>query len=304
MKIRAISFIFKEGLTNLSRNKLMFAASCAIMTAALIILGAFLLVVFIINENVRALDDVPQIQAYCLFSLTDAEADAAEGEVLAAAAGIGAEFKEFHRVSRDEALEIVGGWSEQGAGLLRDIEPDYLPVSFVMRLADPGMISALVEELETIPQIVKINYPKDVIDNMIGISNWVKAFAAVLAGIPILFAVFIISNTIRIAVFERRGEIVIMRYIGATENAIRWPFIVEGVFTGALGAVAAFLATGYGYKLLAGNIAGGAAESSGGLIRLASAGSVTTTLLIIYLIIGAGVGAVGSAGSVNKYLKY
>ena len=129
-----------------------------------------------------------------------------------------------------------------------------------------------------------------------------KAFGAVLAGIPILFAIFIVSNTIRIAVFERRNEISIMRYIGATEQIIRWPFVVEGIVTGIVGATVAFLATGFGYRFVENSFNMEMANLTDDLFRLVGTGSVSSMLIFVYLFIGVGVGAVGSARSIGKYL--
>jgi len=298
MRMRTVSFIFREGLSNFYRNKLMFFASCAIVTAALIILGVFLLIVYNIDENVRALDEKPQIQIYCRYDLTGAEVDALEAEIRS-----GQDIKDFVRVSKEEAFARARELLGENADILDGMEPDFLPVSFIVKLGDASLINDFVGELEQNPLIDKITYPKQIIDLIVRFSNWTKIVGAVLAGIPILFAVFIISNTIRIAVFERRSEIGIMRYIGATEQLIRWPFIVEGMITGIVGATAAFVATGFGYRLLESNFNLEVAAQAGGMIRLAGAESVSTLLLAVYLAIGVGVGAIGSARSIRKYLR-
>jgi len=297
-KIRTVNFIFKEGFSNLLRNKLMFIASCIIVTAALVILGIFLLLIFNIEENIRALDEKPQIQVYCRFDLTDAEVGELEAEILAQS-GI----KEFSRISKDEAFvrakELLGDNSD----ILDGVGADFLPVSFILKLDDSDQIASFVQWLEEIPNVDKISYPKRTIDLISRVSNWAKAFGAVLAGIPILFAVFIVSNTIRLAVSERRGEISIMRYIGATEQIIRWPFIVEGMITGIVGATIAFLATGYGYKFVEDSFNLEMSGLTDDLFRLVDAGSVSSILLIIYVLVGVGVGAFGSARSIRKYLR-
>jgi cell division transport system permease protein len=276
----------------------MFIASCVIVTAALIILGIFLLVIFNIDENIKALNEKPQIQIYCRYNMEEWEVDALEAEIRAEQ-GI----KEFQRISKDEAFlrarELLGANSD----ILEGIGSDFLPESFIIKLDDPGMIDGFVQQYEEYPDIEKISYPKRTIDLISKVSNWAKAFGAILAGIPILFAVFIVSNTIRIAVFERRGEISIMRYIGATEHIIRWPFVVEGVITGIVGATVAFLATGFGYKLVENNVNIEMAGLTDDLFKLVEVGSVSSILLLIYLTIGVGVGAIGSARSIRKYLK-
>lgn len=298
IRIRTASFIFKEGFSNLFRNKLMFFASCAIVTAALIILGVFLLLIMNIDENVKALDEKPQIQIYCRYDLSDAEVDGLAGEI-ADAPGV----REFSLVTKDEAYERAKDLLGDNAGMLDGIGPDFLPVSFIVKMDDTSLIEDFVADLESNPEIEKISYPKRTIDLIARISSWTKVFGAVLAGIPILFAVFIVSNTIRLAVFERRGEIGIMRYIGATENIIRWPFVVEGIITGIVGATVAFLATGFGYRFVEGNFNAELTGLTDDLFRLVRTGNVSTLLLAVYLLIGVGVGAVGSARSLHRYLR-
>jgi cell division transport system permease protein len=276
----------------------MFLASCAIITASLIILGVFLLLIFNIEENIRALDEKPQVQIYCRYDLTDDEVGGLE-ELILSADGI----KEFYRVTKDEALSRAKELLGENSDILDGIEPDFLPVSFILKLDEPEEIGGFVSWLEEIPEIDKISYPKRTIDLIAKISDWTKVFGLVLAGIPILFAIFIVSNTIRIAVFERRSEISIMRYIGATERIIKWPFIVEGVFTGIVGGTIAFLATGFGYKYVESNVNLEMASLTDDLFRLVGVNNVSSSLILTYLFIGVGVGAVGSARSIRKYLR-
>ena len=297
-RIRTANFIFKEGLSNLFRNKLMFMASCIIVTASLIILGLFLLIIFNIDENIKSLNEKPQIQVYCRFDMPEADVDALEGLILSAP-GI----KEFQRISKEEAYIRAKGLLGENSAILDGFGAEFLPESFILRMGDASLIDGFVLWLEGMPEVDKVSYPKKTIDLITGVSNWAKAFGAVIAGIPILFAVFIVSNTIRLAVMERRGEIGIMRYIGATEQIIRWPFVVEGMITGAVGATIAFFATGYGYKLVEGAVSAEMVSLTDDLFRLVEIGSVSPVLLLTYALIGVGVGAVGSARSIRKYLK-
>ncbi|MDR3120858.1 MAG: permease-like cell division protein FtsX [Clostridiales bacterium] len=298
MRLRTLRFIFREGFQNFFRNKLMFFASCAIITAALVILGIFLLVIFNIDENVKALGEKPQIQVYCRFDLDDAEVDALEREFLREPG-----LKEFTRITKEEAYERAKDMLGDTSDLLSGIGPDFLPVSFIIKLDDPGQIDDFVSRAGQMPQIEKISYPKRTIGLITRVSNWAKLFGAVIVAIPMLFAVFIISNTIRLTVFERRGEISIMRYIGATERLIRWPFVIEGAIIGVVGATFAFLVTGFGYKFLENNFNLELAGVTDDLFRLVGVGHVSTLLLVVYLLIGVGVGAVGSVQSTRKYLR-
>jgi len=276
----------------------MFAASFMIITAALIILGFFLLIMFNIDENIKALDEIPQLQVYCRYDIGEREIRALEDEIR----GVDG-IKEILLVSKDEAYSRARELLGENSAILDGVESDFLPVSFILKLDDPSRTEAFVSWLETSPYVEKISYPKKTIDLISKISAWTKAFGALLAGMPILLAVFIVSNTIRLAVIERRGEIGIMRYIGATEQLIRWPFIVEGMITGIAGAAVALIATGYGYRFVENSFNLEISGLADGLIRLVESGSATAVLLPVYLLVGAGVGAAGSARSIRRYLK-
>jgi len=276
----------------------MFIASCVIVTASLIILGVFFLIIFNFDENIKALDEKPQIQIYCRYDMTDGELNALESEILA-----GRGIKEFYRVSREEAYVRAKELLGEDSDILDGIEPDFLPVSFILKLDESGMINDFVHWLDDNPNIEKISYPQRTIDLISRVSNWAKAFGLAIAAMPIMFAVFIVSNAIKMALFERRGEISIMRYIGATEQIVRWPFIVEGMITGIVGATVAFLATGFGYMAIESNVNMEMAGLTDGLFMLVKIDDVSTFLLLAYVLIGVGVGAVGSARSIRKYLK-
>ena len=298
MKPQTFRYIFKEGFFNLFRNKLMFFVSSAIITAALMILGFFLLLIFNIDTNLKALEAKPQIRIYCRYDLLEEETYALEDEIKQIA-GI----KEFEFISKEEAYVRAQELLEEDADILNGMENDFLPVSFIIRLEDTAQIDDFVTEIEMMDGIDKIFYPKATIDFISRVSNWVKAFGLILVSIPMLFSVFIMSNTIKIAVFERKNEISIMRYIGATEQLIKWPFIVEGVLIGLIATAIAFILTNYGYMVLENSFKSEISSVSSNLLELVRVGSVSTLILLTYFIIGVGVGAIGSVQSIRKYLR-
>ena len=296
MKPQTIRYYFKEGFSYLFGNKLMFFVSTAIIAASLTILGVFLIVIVNIDENLKTLDERPQIQVYCLYDLSEEEVGALEDEIRKA------DIREFVRISKDEAYlkaqELLG----EDATMLEGFGNEFLPESFLIKLNDSSMTESFVEWVQTFDGVDQVFYPKTTIDFITKVSSWAKIFGMLLVSIPMLFSVFIISNTIRLAVIERRNEISIMRYIGATEQLIKWPFIIEGVIIGMLAAVISFLITSYGYRMLERSFNVELSGATGNLFRLIQVGDVAGLLLLIYMIIGIGVGAIGSIQSIRKYL--
>ena len=298
MKPQTIRYYFKEGFSYLFGGKLMFFISTAIIIAALTILGIFLILILNVDENLKALDEKPQIQVYCLFDLSEEEVLALESEIRRYE-GI----RDFLRISKDEAFikaqELLGA----DADILNDFGNDFLPESFLIKLNDSMMTEEFVNWIRTLDGVDQVFYPKTTIDFIAKISHWTKVFGILLVSIPMLFSVFIMSNTIRIAVFERRNEISIMRYIGATEQFIKWPFIIEGVIIGALSAVISFLLTGYGYRLVERSFNLELSGATGDLFQLVKIGDIAGLILLLYMIVGISVGAIGSVQSIRKYLR-
>ena len=298
MKPQTIRYCFKEGFSYLFGNKLMFFVSTAIIIASLVIFSFFLILILNIDDNLRMLDERPQIQVYCLYELSEEEVQALETEIRKSE-GI----REFVRVSKEEALlkarELLG----DDAAILEDFGNDFLPESFMIKLHDTMMTEEFVNQIQAMDGIDQVFYPKTTIDFIAGVSSWAKVFGVLLVSIPMLFSVFIISNTIRLAVFERRSEISIMRYIGATERFIKWPFIIEGVIIGMLAAAISFILTGYAYRAVEMSFNVELSGATGNLLQMIGIGDVAALLLLLNMIIGIGVGAVGSVQAIRRYLR-
>jgi len=283
---------------NVFRNKLMFFACSAVVTAALVILGIFMLLIVNIDSGIEALSEKPQIQLYCQYDLSEGEVQALEDE-LRQEPGI----REFIYVSKTEAFDKARELLGENMDVLDGFDESFLPVSFIVRMEDPEGIEEFVRKAEVMEGVEKVFYPKDTIDVIVGFSRWVKILSVVLVAIPMAFAFFIMTNTIKLAVTERKSEISIMRYIGATEELIKWPFVIEGVIIGLIGAAIAFMITGHGYSLVERTISSEISSVQDDIFRMVKIGNVSPFLLLIYMVIGVGVGAMGSMRSVRKYLR-
>ena len=118
----------------------------------------------------------------------------------------------------------------------------------------------------------------------------------------ILISIFIIANTIKLTVHARRKEISIMKYVGATDSFIRWPFIIEGIIIGIMAALISILVLGIAYSLIANGMSSSTLLNKMGM-SLLSFSDMITLLVTVYLVLGIGIGALGSSLSMRKYLQ-
>ena len=139
--------------------------------------------------------------------------------------------------TKKQALEEMKIRLAEDSSILNGISEDILPVSFSIKLKNPADSTSVVNYLKKINGIQKVSYSQKVIDVISKVTYWIKFISGGMIIVLLVVSVFIISNTIKLTVFARRKEINIMKYIGATDWFIRWPFIVEGVIIGITGAL-------------------------------------------------------------------
>ena len=210
-------------------------------------------------------------------------------------------------VSPEEALEEAIGWMEGYADLLEGYREDNpMPASFRIRLKDLSQLETTVKQLQRIKGVEYIKSPNDMADIMVTLQNAVKWIAVGLVAILSFVCIVVVSNTIRLTVFARRREINIMKYVGATNTFIRFPFFVEGMTSGLLAGLLAFAAISVGYIQLLEYLAthpGNFTWLNNALFSVAKYETVRVPLLISFMIAGVILGGLGTAGSVRKYLK-
>lgn len=299
MKIRSLRYILNESFRNAYRNRLMSLASISIISAALILFGVFYLILINLNHNLDVLYQKPQMQVYCLPELSDEQVEAVKIEI-----ENNKYVESFKEVSKKEAFEQLRKYLENekkdlgGADILEGYDESMMFVSFTVKVKDPQNSSMVAKELEALAGVDNVKYSQQTIDMILKVSNWVKIVSFVLIGLLLVISLFIIANTIKLTVFARRKEINIMKYIGATDWFIRWPFVFEGILIGLLGAVIAFILVAYLYGFVQPKVS---AEFSGGF-EMVQFNSVWSNLVLIYIGVSALIGASGSVMSIRKHL--
>ena len=298
MKIRTAKFIVKEGALNTYKNKLMSLASVSIVTASLLIFGIFLMIVVNLDQNTNTLEQLPQMQAYCNQELDDSQIIQIEQDILK-----NEKIWEIKRVTKEEAFEKLKQSFSYDKSVFEGLDNSFLPISFIVKLKNPSDSIEVKKELEAINGIESVECPQKTIELISKVAYWIKLVCSLLIIILLLISIFIIANTIKLTVFARRKEINIMKYIGATDWFIRWPFVVEGVIIGIIGAGIAFLMIYYGYVTFENRFNGDLMNISKGFIRFAKFGEIGLLLAFIFVVLGGVVGALGSIISLRKYLR-
>ena len=158
------------------------------------------------------------------------------------------------------------------------------------------------DQISKFENVKKITSKDQTVTTLINLANGIKIVTGVILLLLIFISVFIIANTIKLTVHARRKEISIMKYVGATNNFIRWPFIVEGMIIGIMASAISIVIVGIVYNIIADNLVNSQFMK---LINmsLVSFGDMFNSIIITYMLLGIGIGAFGSIISMRKYSK-
>ena len=298
MKYNTIGYLIGDGFRNVFKNKKSTASCLIIMCAAMLIFGMF----FVIGENVsHIMKNVTEEQGIQVFLKSDVSDDQIKEakKTLEQIEGINT----ITYVSREEALNQMKAQYQEKASLLEGIPEGQMPPSYIVTLTDLSLNENVQEKIkDQIPYLDDILSSNETISTLMSVANVIRIISMVLLIILIIISIFIISNTIKLTVYARRKEISIMKYVGATNGFIRWPFIVEGIFIGIIAAIISILIVGALYNIIISNFMN--AEIVKTLeISFVSFADMFNLIIIVYLALGMGIGIIGSTNSMRKYLK-
>lgn len=298
MKYNVLTYLIGEGFANIFKNKKQAATSFGTMCVIMIFFGVCFILVGNFNHFIKQVESEQGIQAYILNDATDEEV-ATLGEQIKALEGVNT----IEFISKEEALQQMKDRFGDRANLLNAYdENNIFPASYIVTLTDLTLTSKVQAEIEGLDNVKNITSSNKTISTLVKIANGIKIGSYVIIAALICISVFIISNTIKLTVYARRKEISIMKYVGATNSFIRWPFIVEGIIIGIIsGAISLAIIAGL-YLSIEQNI-----EFVGFLANLGLSllefSEMFNLILIVYLILGVGIGVLGSSLSMRKYLK-
>lgn len=294
MRIDTFKYFIKDAGNSLKRNKTLSISSATTVMATLFILGIFLLVMLNVRLGILDVESRLEIKAFLKQDITAEQKTAIEAKIKE-----NKNIKSYSFETKEMALKKY----EQQLGkdyqyLIEGYQKSNpLPESFIIKADKPENVNSISSSMSSLPGIDQIKDGKEIVDKIITATNAIKWVGLGLFVILIGVSLFLIGNTIKIAVFSRRREIGIMKYIGATDWFIRWPFIMEGAVIGLLGALGADILLYFGYRYLIVNIQKSLIMSS-----LLQPGYVITTMLPYFLILGLIIGCLGSIISIKKFL--
>ena len=299
MKYNIFGYLIGEGFRNFFKNKKSTAASIIIMCATMFIFGIF----FLIGENVNyIMEQVQSDQAMQIFINPDATPEQ-ETE-------LGNRIRETQYVntteyvSQEQALNEMKEWLGEDSAILDPYSGEDNPfkASYVITLTDLTKSEEVQRQIESYENVASVQAGNVTINRLVEIANGIRTATGVILVLLILISIFIIANTIKLTVHARRKEISIMKYVGATNGFIRWPFMVEGIIIGIVSALITVVILGFAYNFIVDGITQNATMATIG-VGLLSFSDMLSMLLIVYIIIGIGIGAIGSAISMKKYLE-
>ena len=298
LKYNIFSYLIGEGFRNVFKNKKSTVASLMIMCATMIIFGIF----FIIGENINYfIAEIESAQGIQVYINNDATEDEIKeiGEKIRALNGINtAEY-----VSKEDALNQMKEKFKEKEYLLEGYEQNNIfPASYVVTLTDLNLSKQVQEEISKIDHIKKITSRDETVATLINLANGVRIVTGAILVLLVVISIFIISNTIKLTVHARRKEISIMKYVGATNGFIRWPFMVEGILIGIIAGAISLGLVGGVYSVIAEKMVNTDFMQVIGM-SLLKFSDMFSLIVIVYLILGIGIGALGSIISMRKYLK-
>lgn len=298
LKYNIFSYLIGEGFRNVFKNKKSTAASLMIMCATMIIFGIFFIIGENINYFVAEIESAQGIQVYINNDATDEEIQEI-GKKIRDLDGVNT----VDFVSKEDALNQMKEKFKEKEYLLEGYEENNIfPASYVVTLTDLTLSSQVQGKINQIDNIKKITSRDETVSTLIDLANGVKIVTGVILALLIIISIFIIANTIKLTVHARRKEISIMKYVGATNGFIRWPFVVEGIFIGILAGILSLGLVGGVYSIIAEKMVNTEFMQVIGM-SLVSFSDMFGLIVAVYLILGIGIGTLGSMISMRKYLK-
>ena len=299
MKYNILGYLIGEGFSNVFKNKKSTAASLMIMCATMIIFGVFLIFEENINHFVKEVESAQGMQVFVQNGTTQEQIQKI-GEQIRAIDGVStAEF-----VSKEDALNTMKERFGDRQDLLAGYEGEnnIFTESYIVTLTDLNKSKQVQDEIWKLENIKKITSKDETVTTLISLANGIKIVTGVILVLLIIISIFIIANTIKLTVHARRKEISIMKYVGATNGFIRWPFMVEGMIIGVISSTISIGIVGVGYHFAAQQLVNSQIMK---LINmsLVSFSEMLSSIILVYMLLGIGIGAIGSVISMRKYLK-
>lgn len=284
---------FVQAVKNIFRNSLATLVTVLILAACLVFFGAVLSLSDNIDYNLADITDMNVIEAFLEYDSTPEDAERIGAEIRAMDNVVSVEY-----VSKADGIAAMQEEFGDYAYLLEDISEEENPLSDCFRItyADNDKATTLDYAVKQIEGVRKVNSRLDLAAKIDSVEHGVSILFVAFSILCAVICLFVVINTLRLSVYARRGEIAIMRYIGAGRVYIARPFVIEGLLIGLMGTLVAYFTEKIIYSALSTFVA-----EEMNMIKLYSFAELTPKLLISFLVISFVTGIVGSIVSVGKY---
>ncbi len=292
MKRFRTSYLVTEGIRGIFLNPFMSFAAITIIAACLVIMGSFTLVAFNVNRFVVTLEQTNRVVAYIDETLSPEEAKSVHTKINQLD-----NIDDNRYVSKEEALAT---FSKNDPTLTEGLKGSDNPLRnrCVVTLTDITQQSDTVRQISAVPGVAKVDSDekiRNILESAHSIVNVISIFLILLLSVV---SVFIVANTIKLATYDRREEIAIMRMVGATRGFIRFPFFVEGALIGLVGGLLAFFVQWIVYSALAKGITINLIS-----VPIAPFAEVQFKVLAVFILGGLLAGSLGSVLTIRRFLK-
>ncbi len=294
MRIRTIAYYFREAFLSIFRNGWLSLAAVATVAISLVILGCSLLVVVNTDRLADQLESSVEISAFLKDGLEQEEIRELNDKIRFLPGVVEVQF-----VPKEEALQEMRRSFGSRQDILDGLEGDNpLPDAFRVKTRRADQVVEVARKISSLDGVEDVRYGQGLVERLVVVTRWIRVVgvgAMILVGAA---AIFLISTTIRLSVFARRREIGIMKYLGATNWFVRFPFLIEGMVLGLLGSLLAAALVYTGYLSLVEHMA-----RAMPFIPLVSDGQVIFRLLAGLVGLGLCIGALGSTISIHRFLN-
>jgi cell division transport system permease protein len=290
-----ISFFVKEAAGSLRKNYFMTIAALVTVFLSMVVLGGVLVFVYTTDALLKEVEQKVEITVYLA---TDPDPSADEISAMQTEIMGWPEVKSSVFVSKQEALDRLREDFKDNPEILEGLTGNPLPASFEISLVDPKSVNEVAARFDGRSMVDEVRYGKEIADKLFSFTSQARNFLLIFIVLLGIVAILLISNTIRLSIFARKREVEIMKLVGATNWFIRWPFVIEGITVGFLGALAAVVVV-----LLVNSFLVGRIRDSMPFMAIPLDAVPYVLVTVILLAVGVVIGAAGSGIGLRRFLK-
>ncbi|WP_027409305.1 permease-like cell division protein FtsX [Anoxybacteroides tepidamans] len=296
MRLSTLRRHARESLKSLGRNGWMTFASISAVTVTLLLVGVFLVIMFNMNHFANKIENDVEIRVYIDLTATDKDKQALKAQI----EGI-SEVKDVQYSSKEQELQnLIKSFGEEGSSFRLFEQDNPLSDVYIVKAAKPTDTMKVAKKIETFKFAHKVRYGKGQVEKLFKTLRIARNVGLGLIVGLLFTAMFLISNTIKITIFARRREIEIMRLVGATNGFIRWPFFLEGLWLGVIGAIVPISLILFVYYNIYAFLK---PKLTVPFLQLLPFNPFMWEISFVLLMLGACIGVWGSMMSVRKFLK-